>query len=226
MVGVQGGGQYGRMLTLYDNWESGNGYKVRLLLSHLGLEHRRVELDILRGETRTDAFLAKNPNGRIPLLELDDGRVLAESNAIQFYLAEGTPYLPNDAYERAQVLQWMFFEQYSHEPYIAVVRFWHFAGLIDDNKEALPDKMERGYHALAVMDRHLYANKFFVAGQYSIADIAPYAYTHVAHEGGSDMGRFPSVTAWLDRVASQPGHVRITDQVGELVPWPEAERAA
>ena len=208
------------MLRLYDYSESGNAYKVRLLLSQLGQPFERVHLDILKGETRRPEYLAKNPNHRVPMVEWPDGRRLAESNAILFFLAEGSPYLPAEPWERAQLLQWLFFEQYSHEPYIAVVRFWHFAGLIDDNKEALPDKMERGYHALAVMDRHLYANKFFVAGQYSIADIALYAYTHVAHEGGFDMGRFPSVTAWLDRVASQPGHVRITDQVGELVPWP------
>ncbi len=207
MVGVRGGGQYGRMLTLYDFWDSGNGYKVRLLLSHLGIEHRRVELDILRGETRTDAFLAKNPNGRIPLLELADGRVLAESNAIQFYLAEGTPYLPDDAYERAQVLQWMFFEQYSHEPYIAVLRFWTFSGQLDEHAHEIDERKRRGDQALAVMEQHLAKRSFFVADRYGIADIALYVYTHVAEEGGFDLAPYPAIRRWLERVRSQAGHV-------------------
>ena len=208
------------MLRLYDYWESGNAYKVRLLLSQLGQPFERVHLDILEGDTRRPEYLLKNPNHRVPMVEWPDGRRLAESNAILSYLAEGSPYLPADPWERAQVLQWLFFEQYSHEPYIAVVRFWHFAGLVEENKEALPDKMERGYHALAVMDGHLSENAYFVADRYSIADIGLYAYSHVAHEGGFDLARFPSVAAWIDRVASQPGNIRITDQVGEFVPWP------
>ncbi len=194
-------------LTLYDYWESGNGYKVRLLLSHLGLEHRRVELDILRGETHTDAFLAKNPNGRIPLLELADGRVLAESNAIQFYLAEGTPYLPDDAYERAQVLQWMFFEQYSHEPYIAVLRFWTFSGQLDEHAHEIDERKQRGDQALGVMEQHLAKRSFFVAERYGLADIALYAYTHVADQGGFDLAPYPAIRRWLERVRSQAGHV-------------------
>ena len=208
------------MLRLYDYWESGNAYKVRLLLSQLGQPFERVHLDILKGETRRPEYLSKNPNHRVPMVEWPDGRRLAESNAILFYLAEGSAYLPAEPWERAQVLQWLFFEQYSHEPYIAVVRFWHFAGLLDDKKGVLPEKMEGGYHALGVMETHLSANEFFVAGRYSVADIALYAYTHVAHEADFDLGRFPSVTAWLDRVGSQPRHVCITDQVGKLVPWP------
>jgi glutathione S-transferase len=208
------------MLRLYDYLESGNAYKVRLLLSQLGRPFERVHLDILAGETRRPEYLAKNRNHRIPLVEWPDGRRLAESNAILFHLAEGSACLPADSWERAQVLQWLFFEQYSHEPYIAVVRFWHFAGLVDDNKAALPEKIERGYHAFDVMEDHLSTREFFVASRYSIADIALYAYTHVAHEGGFDLGRFPSVTAWLGRVASEPGHVRITDEIGELVRWP------
>ena len=208
------------MLRLYDYWESGNAYKVRLLLNQLGQPFERVHLDILKGETRNPEYLAKNPNHRVPMVEWPDGRRLAESNAILFYLAEGSPYLPPQPWQRAQVLQWLFFEQYSHEPHIAVVRFWHFAGVVEDNRDALPEKMERGYEALAVMERHLVENEFFVADLYSIADIALYAYTHVAHEGGFDLGRFPSILAWLDRVAAQPGHVRITDRVGELVEWP------
>ena len=130
------------MLRLYDHWESGNAYKVRLLLAQLGLPFERVELDILRGETRTPEFLAVNPNHRIPVLEWPDGRRLAESNAILFHLAEGTPFLPRDAFERAQALQWMFFEQYSHEPYIAVLRFWHFSKQLDAHRDEVPAKLE------------------------------------------------------------------------------------
>ncbi len=208
------------MLRLYDYGESGNAYKVRLLLALLGERFERVHLDILKGETRRPEYLAKNPNHRVPMLEWPDGRRLAESNAILFHLAEGTGYLPSDAWQRAQLLQWLFFEQYSHEPYIAVVRFWHFAGLVDANQTVLPEKMERGYHALGVMESHLSGHAFFVADAYSIADIALYAYTHVAHEGGFDLDRFPSVTAWLERVASRPGHIGISEEVGERVPWP------
>jgi glutathione S-transferase len=207
------------VLRLYDYLESGNAYKVRLLLSQLGIPFERVELDILRGETRSPAFLARNPNHRIPLLEWPDGRRLAESNAILFYVADGTPLLPADRFERAQALQWMFFEQYSHEPYIAVVRFWHFSGQVEKNRAALPEKMERGHHALAVMEQHLAKRAFFVAERYSVADIALYAYTHVAGEGGFELDRFPAVGRWLERVRSQPGHVRITDEVGKPVAW-------
>jgi glutathione S-transferase len=208
------------MLRLYDNFESGNAYKVRLLLAQLGIPFESVELDILKGETRTPAFLAKNPNHRIPLLEWPDGRTLAESNAILFHLAEGTPFLPEDRFERAQALQWMFFEQYSHEPYIAVVRHWHFSGQIESHRSELPAKMERGYHALGVMEQQLGRRAFFVGERYSIADIALYAYTHVADEGRFELGRFPALGRWLERVRSQPGHVRITDPVGQPVAWP------
>ena len=208
------------MLRLYDNKESRNGYKVVMLLNHLGAAFERVEIDLFKGESRTPEFLAKNPNHRVPLLEWPDGRCLAESNAILFHLAGGSAYLPSDAWARAQVLQWLFFEQYSHEPYIAVVRFWHFAGLLDANRAGLPDKTERGYDALGVMESHLLDRAFFVGDSYSIADIALYAYTHVAHEGGFELGRFPAVSAWLERVAAQPGHIAISDEVGERVPWP------
>jgi glutathione S-transferase len=208
------------VLRLYDYPESGNAYKVRLLLSQLGIPFERVELDILRGETRTPAFLAKNPNHRFPLLEWPDGRRLAESNAILFHLAEGTPVLPEDRFERAQVLQWMFFEQYSHEPYVAVVRFWHFSGQLESHRAELPAKLERGHHALGVMEQHLSERAFFVAERYSVADVALYAYTHVADEGGFELGRYPAVGRWLEGVRSQPGHVRITDPVGTPVAWP------
>jgi glutathione S-transferase len=198
------------MLRLYDYLESGNGYKVRLLLTQLGIPFERIEMDILKGATRTPEFLAKNPNGRIPCLQLEDGTFLWESNAIQFYLAEGTPFLPADRLQRAQVLQWMFFEQYSHEPYVAVVRFWYHAGMVEQNRGQLADKVARGYAALGVMESHLAKHDFFVGGRYSIADIALYAYTHVAEEGRFELGRFPAIGRWLARVRSQPKHIPIT----------------
>jgi glutathione S-transferase len=199
------------MLRLYDFLESGNGYKVRLLLHQRGIPFERIELDITRGATRTPEFLAKNPNGRIPALELEDGRVLAESDAILWYLAEGTPYLPADPFERAQVLQWMFFEQYSHEPNIATSRFWlHHRELTPELRAALEQKRVLGHAALAVMEGHLEKRAFFVGERYSIADIALYAYTHVADEGGFDLAGYPAVRAWLARVRAQPGHVPIT----------------
>ena len=197
-------------MRLYDYFESGNGYKVRLLLTQLGIPFERIELDILEGETRTPEFLEKNRNGRIPLLELDDGTRLAESDAILFYLAKGTDLLPEDRLQQAQVLQWMFFEQYSHEPYIAVVRFWCFSGQAEAMKDEIPARMERGYQALGVMEQHLAEQDFFVGDRYSIADIALYAYTHVAAEGRFDLGRFPAVQAWLERVKAQPKHIPIT----------------
>ena len=197
-------------MRLYDFLESGNGYKVRLLLHQLDVPYERVELDITRGATRTPGFLAKNPNGRIPLLELDDGTFLAESNAIQWYLAEGTPFLPGDPLLRARVLQWMFFEQYSHEPFIATVRFWLHQGLSEEKAAAIAERRPRGYEALGVMERHLEARDFFVGDAYSIADIALYAYTHVAHEGGFDLSGHPAVRAWLERVRGQPRHIPIT----------------
>jgi len=205
------------MLRLYDYSESGNAYKVRLLLSQLAIPFERVELDILAGATRTPEYRAKNPNHRVPLLEWPEGRRLAESNAILFHLAEGTPFLSDDRWERAQTLQWMFFEQYSHEPYIAVLRFWHFAGWLADNEAAVPEKHARGHEALAVMEGHLKERSFFVGERYSVADIALYAYTHVAGEGGFDLEPYPAIRSWIERVASQPGHVRITEDVGTLV---------
>ena len=201
------------MLRFYDFHESGNGYKVRLLLSHLQIPHERIEMDILRGDTRTPEYLALNPNGRIPLLVFEDGRTLAESNAILFFLAQESPYWPDDPFLRAEVMQWMFFEQYSHEPYIAVVRFWTFAGELEAHEAELPERRKRGEAALDVMEDHLSRNEFFVGSLYSIADIALYAYTHVAHEGGFDLSSRANVTAWLGRVASQPGATAIDDVV-------------
>ena len=199
------------MLQLYDYLPSGNGYKVRLLLTQLGLPFELVRVDILKGQSRTPAFLAMNPNGRIPVLELAPGQYLAESDAILVYLAEGTPFLPADRLARAQVLQWMFFEQYSHEPNIATSRFWlGYGELTPERRAALPEKRRLGYAALDVMEGHLTARSFFVGERYSIADIALYAYTHVADEGGFDLGRYPAIGTWLERVRGQPGHVPIT----------------
>jgi len=199
------------MLKVYDFTGSGNGYKVWLLMSQLGLPFERIERDILKGETRTPEFLAKNPNGRIPTLELEDGTFLFESGAILWYLAEGTGFAPSSRLARAQTLQWMFFEQYSHEPYIAVARFWkHFFDRLTPQQEAnLPDIMKKGYAALDVMEKHLAGHAFFVDNRYGLADIALYAYTHVAHEGEFDLSRYPAITACMARVKAQPGHVTI-----------------
>jgi glutathione S-transferase len=202
------------MLKLYDYLPSGNGYKVRLLLRLLQRPYVLVERDILRGETRTPDFLRLNPNGRVPVLELEDGTCLAESDAILFYLAEGTPYLPDSRLERAQVLQWMFFEQYSHEPNIATTRFWlKHPELLDDARRAqLPGKRALGYAALDVMEGRLAAAPYFVGGRFSIADIALYGYTHVAEEAQFDLQRYPAIRAWLARVRDRPGYLPITER--------------
>jgi glutathione S-transferase len=198
------------VLRLYDSLESGNGYKVRLLLHQLAVPFERVELDIVKGETRTPTFLARNPNGRIPTLELPDGTHLAESNAILWYLAEGSPLLPATRLDRARALQWMFFEQYSHEPNIATLRFWTHHGWLGERAALVPGKREAGVAALAVMEAHLEKHPFFVADRYTIADVALYAYTHVADEGGFSLAPYAAIRAWLARVAGQPGHVPIT----------------
>ena len=199
------------MLRLYDYLPSGNGYKVRLLLTQLEIPFERIELDIVTGETRTPEFLAINPNGRIPTLEIEPDKLLSESNAIMSYLAEGTPFLPNDRYARAQLLQWMFFEQYNHEPNIATSRYWiQHLELTAERKAGLEQKRPLGYAALAVMEQHLATRSFFVNEQYTIADIALYAYTHVADEGGFDLSRYPAIRAWLERVRTQPRHILIT----------------
>lgn len=199
------------MLRLYDYLDSGNGYKVRLLLTQLAVPFTLIEVDILKGESRTPEFLRKNPNGRIPVLELENGQVLAESNAILFYLADGTPLLPDGRWERAQVMQWMCFEQYSHEPNIATARFWlRHGSLNDERRAALAQKRTLGNAALAVMEQHLASHTFFVDERYAIADIALYAYTHVADEGGFALTPFPHIRAWLARVQGQPRHIPIT----------------
>jgi glutathione S-transferase len=197
-------------MVLYDSAVSGNCYKVRQLFAHLGIEYERRELSVIDRSNRAEVLGALNPGLRVPTLVLDDGRSLAESNAITFYFADGTPYLPDDRFERAQVLQWLFFEQYSHEPYIAVARFWAIAGITppDGEREA---KLRGGTAALRAMDAHLTHHEFLVGERYTIADIALYAYTHVAPEGGFELEPYPAINAWLARVATQPGHIAITD---------------
>jgi glutathione S-transferase len=196
------------MLTIHGMAASGNCYKLQLLLAQLHRQYRWVEVDSTRGQTRTPEFLALNPNGKVPLLVLDDGRTLAESNAILCYLAEGTPLLPADAWQRALALQWLFFEQYSHEPYVAVARFIARWLPADHPRQAdLPKLREKGHAALAVMDQHLRGREFFVDAGYSVADIALYAYTHESHVGGIDRDGYPHLCAWLRRVEQQPGFV-------------------
>ena len=196
-------------MRLYQMQDSGNCYKIRLLAHQLGQELELVDIDILTGQSRTPDFLKKNHNGRVPLLELDKGRVLPESGAALFYLAHNTPFLPEDRFARAQVLQWMFFEQYSHEPYIAVARFWQAInpGGPGDKQDRFPEWHERGYQALDVMERHLGDTPFFVAATYSIADIALYAYTHVAHDGGFNLAAYANIQAWIARVEQTPGYI-------------------
>ncbi len=198
------------MYTVYGMSSSGNCYKVRLLLEQLRTPYQWVEIDTRSGVTRLAPFLVKNPNGRVPILELEPGQFLAESDAILFYLAEGTAFWPQHRRARAEVLQWMFFEQYSHEPYIAVARFICTMMPADTARRSeLPRLHERGAQALAVMEQHLAQRQFFVADAYSIADIALYAYTHAAGEGGFELQRYPAVGAWLARVERQPQFVRM-----------------
>jgi glutathione S-transferase len=197
-------------MVLYDSDVSGNCYKVRQLFAHLGLEYERREVSVIDRSGRQELLGEYNPGLRVPTLVLDDGRSLGESNAITFYFADGTEYLPDDRFERAQVLQWLFFEQYSHEPYIAVARFWAIAGITppDADREA---KLRGGTAALRALEAHLADRAFLVAERYTIADIALYAYTHVAPEGGFGLDDYPAIRAWLGRVAEQPGHILITD---------------
>jgi glutathione S-transferase len=200
-------------MRLYDYLPSGNGYKVRLLLAQLEIPFERIELDIVDGATRTDSYLKKNPNGRIPLLETDEGVHLAESSAILFFLSDGTPFLPDRSLDRARVLQWMFFEQYNHEPNIATSRHWiQHLELTDERRARLEEKYRLGHEALAVMEAHLATNDFFVGRRYTIADIALFAYTHVAPEGGFELGPYPNIQSWITRVADQPGHIPITQR--------------
>ncbi|MBM2823410.1 MAG: Glutathione S-transferase [Thermoleophilia bacterium] len=197
-------------MLLYNSAVSGNCYKVRLLLAHLGVEYEIVDVSVADRSGRKELLGELNPALRVPTLVLDGGRPLAESNAILWYFGDGTPYLSEDPYERAQTLQWMFFEQYSHEPFIAVVRFWlRYSGTPERFTDLLPEKTKGGYVALDALERGLEGRDFLVADRYSIADISLYAYTHVAHEGDFDLGAYPAIRAWLNRVAAQPKHVTI-----------------
>jgi len=196
-------------MLLYDSAPSGNCYKVRLLLSQLGIPFERHELSVSDRANRPAVLGGLNPALRVPTIVLDDGRSLAESNAILWYFGDGTKYVPTDRFERAQVLQWQFFEQYDHEPNIAVARFWlHYKGG-DIDRAALAERQKAGYRALDAMEKHLIDREFLVGSRYSLADISLYAYTHVAEEGDFDMSRYPAIRAWLGRVAAQPGHVTI-----------------
>jgi glutathione S-transferase len=193
-------------VLLYNSQVSGNCYKVRLLFAHLRVRYERREMDVVDRSNRAELLGDLNPALRVPTLVLDDGRPLAESNAILFYFAEGTRYLPEDRYERAQVLQWLFFEQYSHEPNIAVVRFWVAFSDAPPPDPEIEARRRAGYAALEAMERHLSSREFLVSERFTIADISLYAYTHVAGEGGFDLAGYPAIRAWLDRVAGQPGH--------------------
>jgi glutathione S-transferase len=196
-------------MLLYNSQVSGNCYKVRLLLAHLGLEYERREMSVVDRSDRAKVLGELNPALRVPTLVFEDGRSLGESNAIIWHLARASDYIPADDFEQAQVLQWLFFEQYSHEPYIAVVRFWVAYSDAPPAEDEIEQKRRGGYVALDALERHLANRKFLVGERYSIADIALYAYTHVADEGGFDLSGYQAVGAWLGRVAAQPGHVRI-----------------
>jgi len=199
-------------VLLYNSQLSGNCYKVRLLLAHLGLAYERREVSVTDRSDRPELLGNLNPALRVPTLVLDDGRPLAESDAILCYFADGTPYLPDDRYERAQVLQWLFFEQYNHEPNIAVARFWVAIADAPAPEAELEARRRGGHAALRAIDSHLADGRTFLVGErYTIADIALYAYTHVAPEGGFDLEPYPAVRAWLERVPTQPGHVTMAD---------------
>jgi glutathione S-transferase len=206
------------MYTLYSMQRSGNSYKVRLALAQLGVPYRKVEIDILQGESRTPEFLAMNPSGQIPLLEVAPGSFLAESNAILWYVAGRSALVPDDEIHRAEAMQWMFFEQHSIEPNIGAAFFWLalVRGGRDLQSHALEDWMEQGYHALGVMEKHLALHRYFVADRYSIADIALYAYSHLAHECDFDLTRYPAVRDWIARVEDEPGHVPMHWEPAEL----------
>jgi glutathione S-transferase len=198
------------MLKLYQDPRSGNCFKAVLTASHLGIPLQTFDIDVLSGFTRKPDFLQKNPNGRVPTLELEDGTFLPESNAIIWYLAENSSLIPKDRVERAQMLQWMFFEQYSHEPYIAVARFWLKFVPPEKSKDRLhllPEWHAKGNAALAVMEQHLSTRNWFVANQYSLADIALYAYTHCAEDGGFELRNYPGIQAWLARIEATRGFI-------------------
>lgn len=196
-------------MLLYNNQLSGNCWKVRQILAHLGLEYERREVDVIDRSNRPELLGELNPSLRVPTLILDDGRPLAESNAILNYFAEGTEFVPADRYQRAQVFQWLFFEQYSHEPFLAIARFLLAISKEEHSDRQLAYLQEKGYIALDAMEKHLTGKTFIVAERYSIADIALYAYTHSAEEGGFNLSAYTAINDWLALVAAQPGHVTL-----------------
>jgi len=203
-------------MKIYGDGRSGNCYKLQLLMSLLGRDYEWVPVNILAGETQTEAFKQLNPNGKIPLLVTDEGDTLSESNAILNYLAEGSPMLPQDPWQRARVLQWQFFEQYSHEPYIAVARYINlYLGLPDDRRAEYVTKQEGGHRALVVMEQQLSQTPFLCGEQLTIADLSLYAYTHVAHEGGFDLTTYPAIRQWLQHIEQLPGYVPMRPDVFE-----------
>lgn len=207
------------MYKVYGDIQSGNCYKIKLLMNLLNLSHTWVHLELLKSATRTEAFKLMNSNMKIPVLELGDKRFIAESNAILNFLSAGTAYLPEDNYQRALVLQWQFFEQYSHEPYIATARFINkYLGLPDDRKAEYLGKQEGGHKALAVMETQLNKSEFLTGTNFTIADISLYAYTHMAHEGGFDLAKYPAIQRWISHVAQTPGFISMDEaakQIGE-----------
>ena len=213
------------MIRLYNFQESGNSYKVRLLLTQLQVPFERIDIDLLGRETGTPRFRARNPLGQTPFVELDDGHVLAESNAILWYLAEGTPLLPEDRWTRARILQWMNFEQYRIEPNIGSPRFWiTMLKVGEQRREQIAERLKAGSAALAILEAHLARASFVVGARYTIADVALFAYGHVAEEAGYDLAPYPSLRQWFARVRAEPRHVPITAELGRIIPWPEAPR--
>jgi len=213
------------MIRLYNSQDSGNSYKVRLLLTQLQVPFERIDIDLLRQETAQPRFRARNPLGQTPFIELDDGRVLAESNAILWHLAEGTPFLPDDRWSRAQILQWMNFEQYRLEPNIGTPRFWITMLKVGDERRAqIAEKLKSGNSALAILDAHLARTPFVAGERYSIADTCLFAYSHVAEEAGYDVEPYPALRQWFARVRAEPRHVPITAELGRVIPWPDARQ--
>jgi glutathione S-transferase len=213
------------MIRLYNFQASGNSYKVRLLLTQLQVPFERIDIDLLGGETGTPRLRTRNPLGQTPFVELDDGRVLAESNAILWYLAEGTAFLPDDRWTRAEILQWMNFEQYRLEPNIGTPRFWITELKVgDERRTQIVEKLKSGNAALAIVDAHL-AKTPFLAGRYSIADICLFAYGHVAAEASYDLAPYPALRRWFARVEAEPRHVAITAELGHVIPWPEPRKS-
>ncbi len=199
------------MLIVHDNTESGNAYKVRLILSLLDMDFKTIQYDVVKGETRTEDYLSNiNKNGRIPVLQFEDGRCLAESNAILFYMAQDTKYFPTDKWEQAKVMEWLFFEQYSHEPFVAVAKFI-LTMLPEDTprRDEIPTLHEKGYTALQIMEDHLSENDYLVGDSITIADIALYAYTHKAYMGDFDMSRFPAINQWCGRIETEPNYIKM-----------------